>query len=84
MLKNIFNIEKHNKNKLLITLITSSLNKQLSIKSYKKHNPEEITSKQKFCILSYKLSSLFFLFKLIEAIIKNLIKFLYLSKYTKN
>ena len=40
-------MEKHNKKILVITLFISSLNIiQVSYKLFKKHKPEEITSKQ--------------------------------------
>ena len=49
LFKYILRIEKHNKNILLITFFISSLNNSLvSYKLYKKHNPEDIISKQNF------------------------------------
>ena len=44
-------MEKKSKNRLIITLFISSMNEgYISNKLFRKHNPEEITSKQEFCI----------------------------------
>ena len=85
LFKNILRIEKNNKNILLITIAISFRYKlQVINKLYRKHNPDEITSKQVFWIMLYNSNSFLFLFILIEANIKNRKRFLYLSSQKIN
>ena len=76
---------KQSKNRLLITLFISSWNEEYtSNKFFRKHNPEEITSKQEFYITLNASISFLLRFKLIEVNNKNLKKFLYLSNQEIN